>query len=74
MEKITSVIIDSFIKEIKKKDNMEKMRIEIIDPIIRHTFGRIYPYLIVISVIFISTFILAIAILLFNVKVHLSNK
>ena len=70
MDKISTIIIDSFVSEIKKKKNMEKMRNEIIDPIIRHTFKRIYPYLIVTSVIFISTFILAIAILLFNVRVH----
>lgn len=70
MNNITTSIIDSFTKEIKKKENMEKMRIEIIDPIIHHTFKRLYPYIIVFSIIFVSTFILAFAILLFNVKIH----
>ena len=58
MDRITSSIIDCFIKEIKKKDNMEKMRSELIDPIIHHTFKRLYPYIIVVSIVFISTFIL----------------
>ena len=70
MDRITSSIIDCFIKEIKKKDNMEKMREELIDPIIHHTFKRLYPYIIVVSIVFISTFILALAILLFNMRIH----
>jgi hypothetical protein len=70
MERITSSIIDSFIKEIKKKDNMEKMRTELINPIIHHTFKRLYPYIVVVSIIFVATFILAFAILLFNVRIH----
>jgi len=70
MEKIGSSIIDCFIKEIKKKDNMDKMRSELIDPIIHHTFKRLYPYIVVVSIIFVATFILAFAILLFNVRIH----
>jgi len=70
MEKISSTIIDILIKEIKKQENMERMRTNIIDPIIHHTFSRLYPYIIGMSVIFISTFMLALAILLFNVKIH----
>ena len=70
MERITSTIIDTFIKEIKKKENMEKMRTELINPIIHHTFKRLYPYIVVVSIIFVATFILAFAILLFNVKIH----
>jgi hypothetical protein len=70
MERITSTIIDTFIKEIKKKENMDKMRTELINPIIHHTFKRLYPYIVVVSIIFVATFILAFAILLFNVKIH----
>ena len=70
MDQITSSIIESFIKEIKKEKNMEMMRCEIIDPVIHHTFKRLYPYIISAAIIFIATFIMAIAILLFNVKIH----
>ena len=70
METISSSIIDCFIKEIKKKDNMDKMRTELINPIIHHTFKRLYPYIVVVSIIFVATFILAFAILLFNVRIH----
>ena len=73
MDKISSAIIDSFIKEIKKKKNMDLMRNELINPIVHHTFRRLYPYIIIVSIIFISTFIMAFAILLFNVKIHYAS-
>ena len=70
MDKISASIIDSVINEIQKEKNMEKMRTKIIDPIILHTFQRLYPYILGTSVIFISTFMLALAIFLFNIRIH----
>ena len=44
---------------------MNKIHINLIDPLIDYSFRRIYPYLIVTGIIFILTFILAILILIF---------
>jgi len=65
---ITSQVIDIFAKEFKKDENQKKIRTEMIDPIIRYTFERLYPYIAGASVIFILTFLLAIIILVLVVR------
>jgi hypothetical protein len=61
-------IIDKCIKEINKDDNMTKIERKLIDPLIHYTFKKLYPYLALGSIIFLLTFLLAIAILLLQVK------
>ena len=47
---------------------MSKIEQNLIEPLIRYTFHRLYPYLMITSVIFILTFLLALLILLLFVK------
>tara|TARA_B100000524_G_scaffold255569_1_gene138414 strand:- start:333 stop:557 length:225 start_codon:yes stop_codon:yes gene_type:complete len=63
-----SDIIDKIIIEIKKDKNMSKLESNLIDPLIKYTFQKLYPYLALASIIFLLIFILAILILLLQVK------
>ena len=63
-----SDIIDKIIIEIKKDKNMSKLESNLIDPLIKYTFQKLYPYLALASIIFLLIFILAIFILLLQVK------
>lgn len=63
-----SSIIDKLICEIKKKENMNKLEKNLIDPLINYTFKKLYPYLALASVIFLLIFIIALLILLLQVK------
>ena len=61
-------VIDKFIMEINKHKNISKIQKSLVDPLIKYSFNKIYPYLIIISIIFLLTFILAISILLLHLK------
>ena len=63
-----SSIIDKLICEIKKEENMNKLENNLIDPLINYTFKKLYPYLALASVIFLLIFIIALLILLLQVK------
>ena len=68
LKNITSQLIERFITETKKKENVEKIQHNLIDPLIKYTIQRLQPYLITISVIFLLTFILALAIFYLIIK------
>jgi hypothetical protein len=60
--------IDKFIIEVKKEENINKLEKNLIDPLIHYTFKKLYPYLMITSIIFLLTFLLAILILLLQVN------
>ena len=62
LKNLTTQLIDKFIFEFKKKDNIDKIQHLVINPLIRYSIERLYPYIITISIIFVLTFILALAI------------
>lgn len=68
IDKITKNILDTFVLEFKKKENLRRFIETIVDPIIQHTFYRLYPYVIVTSLIFVLTLIIAIVILTILIK------
>ena len=72
--KITSELLEKLIDELKKPENMSKIHIGVVDPLIHYTFNRLYPYIIVSSVIFLLTFLLAITILLLIIKTNICGK
>ena len=73
IELLTTQIIDKFTTEVKKEENLKKIQCSLIDPLIKYTIKCIYPYIVTISVIFILTFILAIAILLIIIKDNITK-
>ena len=68
LTRLTSELLDKFIIEIKNKHNLQKIQINLIDPLIDYTFQRLYPYVIVITIIFFLTFLLALSILVLVIK------
>ena len=61
-------LIDKFIQEINKQENITKMEKSLVDPLIKYTFNKLYPYIMAVSIIFLLTFVLAIMILLIQLK------
>tara|TARA_Y100000310_G_C20393413_1_gene673917 strand:+ start:522 stop:758 length:237 start_codon:yes stop_codon:yes gene_type:complete len=73
LQDLSSQLIDKFTTEVKKKENLNKIQQSLLDPLIKYTIQCIYPYIITISVIFILTFILAIAIFILIIKDRLPD-
>ena len=68
MNKIVDELTQYTLNEFKKEKNLNKMRVFVIDPLIEYTFKRLYPYILITSIIFFLTFILAIVILFLILK------
>ena len=56
-EKFTNELIDIIIEEISKKEIKDKINTHIVDPSMTTIFERLYPYIIITSVIFILIFL-----------------
>jgi hypothetical protein len=65
---LTRQVIDNILIEVKKDENMSKIRTNIIDPIIHYSIERIYPYIIITGALFILTLLVAIVILIILIK------
>jgi hypothetical protein len=65
---LTRQVIDNILVEVKKDENMSKIRSNIIDPIIHYSIERIYPYIIITGALFILTLLVAIVILIILIK------
>ena len=48
--------------------NISKIESNVVEPLIMYTFKRLYPYLLMSSIIFILTFLVALLILLLLIK------
>ena len=70
MNKIVEELTQYCINEFKKEKNLNKMKVFVIDPLIEYTFKRLYPYILITSIIFFLTFILAIVILFLIIKTN----
>ena len=65
---LTNEILEKILLEIRKKENIEKIHENVIDPLVNYTFQKIYPYVIITSIIFLLTFLIAIIILLLVIR------
>ena len=68
ISQFTKELLDKILVEIKKKDNMNKIEQNLVEPLILYTFKRLYPYILICSVIFITTFLIAVLILLLLIR------
>ncbi len=64
VKKLTNKIIEKIITEMNEPENMDKMKKNVIDPLIKYTYRQLYPYFLVTIVLFLLTFILALLIFL----------
>ena len=65
---ITSKILDKILFQIKQPENMSKIENVLIEPLIKYTYNRIYPYVFIIILLFLMTFVLALLILIILLK------
>jgi hypothetical protein len=56
-------ILDVFISEISKEETKKKISTYLIEPSMSYVFDRLYPYIMITSIIFILLFLMAIAII-----------
>lgn len=63
LNKLGTELSEYFIQEIRKEENVKKIKDSVVNPLIDYTFHRLYPYILVTSIIFFLTFILAVIIL-----------
>jgi len=68
IEKISKSAIEYFVSEISKDSTKEQIKRQVIDPLFIYIIDKVYPYVIVSSIIFIFTFIIAILILFMVVR------
>ena len=68
IKKITNDLLDKFIFEINKKANLNKIQNQLVDPLIDYTFHKLYPYILVSSIIFFLIFLLALSIFFLIIK------
>tara|TARA_B110000208_G_C11728113_1_gene415344 strand:- start:551 stop:769 length:219 start_codon:yes stop_codon:yes gene_type:complete len=61
-------LIEKFIQEINKDENISKIEKSLVDPLIKYTFTKLYPYIMTVSIVFLLTFLLALLILLLQLK------
>ncbi len=70
---ITKKILSEISDEIKKEDNMNIIKYDILDPIIRHIIDELYPYFIKISIGAIIILVFIIITLFLNLRIIYRN-
>ena len=68
ISKITNELLDSLIIECKKEKNIDKLKINILNPIIYYIFWKIYPFFIILFIILLVILIIIIIMLLLSIN------
>ncbi len=67
------ILIDNSIKditkEIKKEENMNYIKYELLNPLIEHIVKELYPYFLKIIIVIVVLFILIIFIIVLNLRI-----
>jgi len=61
--------IKDITKEIKKKENMNYIKYELLNPLIEHIVKELYPYFLKIIIVIVVLFILIIFIIVLNLRI-----
>ena len=67
---LTLELVEKIITEAKKEQNINQIKRDVMDPLIEYMFQKLYPYIIVTSILFILIFMLATAIFYMTMKKH----
>ena len=68
MNSIIQEFVDKFINEIKKTKNKKYITTYLIDPSISYCIDRLYPYIIIISLLLIIFFSMMLGLLFLSIK------
>ena len=63
IKKISADFVQTVLKEAQDPTNKDMFQVHVLDPIIQYALSRLFPYILVTSIVFILTFMLAVAIL-----------
>lgn len=63
LNNIVEEILEIIEEQLSKKENQERLKVKIVDPLSCFILDRIFPYIFITSTIFILTFLLVIIIL-----------
>ena len=74
IKSIVLQLVNQLIFEVRKHENLEKIQLEVLDPLIQYTFSRLYPYILATSIVFFIIFLLAILIFLLILKMYWHQK
>ena len=67
---IVSRILDNVISEINKEDNIDRIKKNIIEPIIHNTVYQLYPYILIFIITLIALVLMVVSILCLNIRYH----
>jgi len=65
---IVSKILDNVVTEVNKEENMDRIKKNVIEPIIYNTMYQLYPYILIFAISMITMFVLVFTILFLNIK------
>lgn len=68
INELTNSILEKILENINTPENIKKIQNTLLEPLISYTYNKIYPYFMLIIIIFLLTFILAILILVILIK------
>lgn len=70
---ITNQLLNKIIEELKTEENIEKIKNNVVNPMVHYTISKLYPYILITSIFFLIFFILAIITLFLMVKMSFKN-
>jgi hypothetical protein len=70
---ITNQLLNKIIEELKTDENIEKIKNNVVNPMVHYTVSKLYPYILITSIFFLIFFILAIITLFLMVKLSFKN-
>jgi hypothetical protein len=71
---LTNQMLEKIVKEIRKKENMDKIHGSIIDPLIQYTYNKMSPYILMLFGVLILIFLIIVVILLLILQPKFFNK
>jgi len=71
--KFTNDLIEKVINEFKKNENQEKLKTQIIDPMICYILDKLYPYIFISSIVFILLLLISLSILFLIIKPYITT-
>ena len=71
---LTNQMLEKIVREVRKKENMDKIHGSIIDPLIQYTYNKIYPYILILFGVLILIFLIIVVILLLILRPRFLNR
>lgn len=74
ISEITQKLLEKFVIEIKKPDNIVKIQSNIVDPVITYAYFKLYPYFVLIILLFLIIAALLLTNFCILLKIFLSKR